>query len=470
MSERQLPIMEPYRIKVVEPLASTTPAERRAALERAGYNLFNVRSDEVIIDLFTDSGTSAMSVDQWSALMRGDESYAGAKSWFRFVGAVRDLTGFDRVIPVHQGRAAEHVLFAAMLEPGQLTLSNTHFDTTRANVELSGGEARDIPCAEAADLQSSAPFKGNIDIHALERILASADGGRVAAVIMTMTNNAGGGQPVSMANVRATRELCDRYGTPLLIDAARFAENAWLVTQREPAWKHATPRDVARAAFDLADGCMASLKKDGIANIGGLIALRDGELASRCKELLIAYEGFPTYGGLAGRDLEVLAQGLEEVTDPGYLEARASATAYLAGLANDAGVPTVQPPGCHAVYVDAGALLPHIPASQFPAHALSCELYLEGGIRSVELGSLVFGSAGANGEPDTLAPFELLRLALPRRVYTASHLAYVGGVLRNVAKRAGQIPGYRIVEAPTRLRHFSARLEPITGDRRPGRH
>ncbi|MEV6716310.1 tryptophanase [Lentzea sp. NPDC051208] len=457
-------IMEPYRIKVVEPLVFPTREERRRALREAGHNLFALRSDQITIDLLTDSGTSAMSAEQWASLMRGDETYAGARSFDRFRAVVAELTSYPHVIPAHQGRAAESVLFSALLEPGQITLSNTHFDTTRANVELAGCEARDLPCAEAADLASDYPFKGNIHLEHLREVLGGPDGPRVAAVIMTITNNASGGQPVSMRNLRGVKDLCNRYRVPFFLDAARFAENAWLVTQREAGYSQVPPHDVAAEAFSLADGAIASLKKDGIANIGGLLALRDDDLAARCRNVLITQEGFPTYGGLAGRDLEALAQGLVEVTEPRYLEARASATAHLAALAADAGIPTVRPTGCHAVYLDAGAFLPHIPAYRYPAHSLGCALYLEAGVRSVELGSLTFGRPDPAGGPDLPAPRELLRLALPRRVYTRSHLDFVGEALRAVARDAARLPGYRIVDAPAVLRHFSARLEPVALD------
>ncbi|MFI8221409.1 tryptophanase [Streptomyces sp. NPDC085932] len=454
-------IMEPYRIKVIEPLAFPTGEERQRALEAGGYNVFKLTAEQITIDLLTDSGTSAMSADQWSSLMRGDETYAGARSFDRFRDAVADLTSYRHIFPAHQGRAAESVLFTALLAPGQITLSNTHFDTTRANIELAGAEARDLPCPEASDLQSDYPFKGNIDLGLLRNTLSGPDGPKVAMVIMTITNNAGGGQPVSMANLREVRALCDEHGVPFFLDAARFAENAWLVTQRDPEYAQHTPRDVAREAFQLADGAVASLKKDGIANIGGLLALNDDDLALRCQNVLIAREGFPTYGGLAGRDLEVLAQGLAEVTDPLYLRARASAAAHLAELANAAGIPTVQPSGLHAIYLDAAALLPHIPAHQFPAHSLACALYLEAGVRSCELGSLTFGRPGRNGAPDETAPRELLRLALPRRAYTRGHLDYVGEALRRISDKAADLPGYRIVEAAPVLRHFSALLEPV---------
>ncbi|MGM9470175.1 tryptophanase [Streptomyces murinus] len=443
------------------PLAFPAREERQRALKAAGYNLFKLTADQITIDLLTDSGTSAMSADQWSSLMRGDETYAGARSFDRFREVVTDLTSYRHILPVHQGRAAESVLFSALLTSGQITLSNTHFDTTRANIELAGCEARDLPCPEASDVQSDCPFKGNIDLGRLRDTLSGPDGARVTVVIITITNNAGGGQPVSMANLREVRALCDEYGVPFFLDAARFTENAWLVTQRDPEYAQHTPRDVAREAFLLADGAVASLKKDGIANIGGLLALNDDALALRCRNVLIAREGFPTYGGLAGRDLEVLAQGLVEVTDPLYLRARASAAAHLAELANAAGIPTVQPTGCHAVYLDAGALLPHIPAHQFPAHSLACALYLEAGVRSVELGTLTFGRPGPDGTPDAAAPRELLRLALPRRAYTRSHLDYVGEALHTITDQAADLSGYRIIDAPPALRHFSVSLEPV---------
>jgi tryptophanase len=455
--------MEPYRIKVVEPLTFRSRAERRAALERGGWNLFNLRAEDITIDLLTDSGTAAMSARQWAALVDADETYAGSRSYERFAEVVSDLTGYQHIFPVHQGRAAERILFSALLRPGQLSLSNTHFDTTRANIELCGAEARDLPCAEATDLRDDYPFKGNMNLPALEAAFKGPDGDRVTVVVMTITNNAGGGQPVSMANLRAVSRLCRARGVRLVLDGARFAENAWLVTQRERGYQHRSPREVAEMAFRLSDGCVASLKKDGIANIGGLLAVNDGELASRCQVMLIATEGFPTYGGLSGRDLEALAIGLREVTDPAYLAARSGATAYLAEALEAAGLATVRPPGCHAVYVDAGALLPHLPARRYPAHALACELYLEGGIRGVELGTLTFGRPGPDGL-DEPAPHELLRLALPRRVYTGGHLDYVAEVAAKVVKRARGIPGYRVVDGPSLLRHFTARLAPVNAD------
>ncbi|MER6948381.1 tryptophanase [Nonomuraea sp. NPDC000554] len=449
--------MEPFKIKVVEPLAMLTRAERSAALQAAHYNLFRLRADQVTIDLFTDSGTGAMSAQQWAAVMLGDESYAGARSFFRFEQVVRDLTGHPHVLPTHQGRAAERILFSSLLRQGQVSVSNTHFDTTRANVELAGGQALDLPSPAAAELDSKEPFKGDLDVAALESLLAR--GVEVGCVIMTVTNNAGGGQPVSMANLRSVREICERHAVPFFLDAARFAENAYLITQREPGYGGHTPRQVAEEMFALADGSVASLKKDGIANIGGFITLRAEELAARCRELLIATEGFPTYGGLAGRDLEALAQGLIEVTDPAYLRHRADTAAWFADGLEAAGLPSVRPAGCHAVYLDARRVLPHIPPALFPAHALACQLYVEGGVRSFEVGTLSFGRTGEDGEEEA-APHELLRLALPRRVYTRSHLEHVIHCAGAVAARAASVRGYRIAEAPRSLRHFTAKLVP----------
>ena len=443
-------IIEPFRMKAVEPLRFTTREEREAALAAAGYNLFGLRAADVLIDLLTDSGTGAMSAEQWAALMRGDESYAGSSSFERFDSVVRELTGYRHVIPTHQGRAAERILFSEAVTVGDVVPNNTHFDTTRANIEFQGAEARDIPCPEAADLQSDEPFKGDMDVDALEALLAS--GASVPLVMVTITNNSGGGQPASLANLRAVREVCTRHGVPLILDAARFAENAWFIGQREEGQADREPRDIAREVFGLADGCTISLKKDGLGNIGGVLALNDDELAARCRNLLILTEGFPTYGGLAGRDLEALAQGLVEVTDPAYLRYRARSTEYLAELAWNAGVLTVRPPGGHAVYLDAAALLPHIPPSEFPAQALACELYLEGGVRGVEIGTLMFAEH---------ATHELVRLAVPRRTYTQSHIDYVGEVIASVASRATSMRGYRIVRQPQWLRHFTAVLEPL---------
>ncbi|MEU3854322.1 tryptophanase [Streptomyces sp. NPDC029554] len=452
--------MEPYRIKVVEPIPITTRAQREQALRRVHHNLFGLRADEVTIDLLTDSGTGALSAAQWAAGMAGDESYAGSRSFYRFRDVVQDLTSYPCVLPVHQGRAAERILFSALLTPGQITLSNTHFDTTRANVELAGCRAVDLPCPQAKDLDSTEPFKGDIDLHRLEEALRGPDAGRIALVVMTLTNNGEAGQPVSMSNLTRAAALCREHAVPLFLDAARFAENAWLVTRHEAGYRHLSPRQVAERAFRLADGCLMSAKKDGIVHIGGFLGLRDRALAERCELLLIATEGFPTYGGLAGRDLDMIAQGLTEVTDPLHLQARADAAQHLARLARAAGIDIVEPPGLHALYLNAGRLLPHIAPHRFPGHALACRLYLEGGVRSVELGSLYLGSEDENGNPVTSAPYELVRLALPRRTYGLSHLNHVGEVLAATAEAKESIPGYRLIEQPSLLRHFRCKLEP----------
>jgi tryptophanase len=454
-------LMEPYRIKVVEPIPILTPERRRQAFARVGYNPFNLAAAEVTIDLLSDSGTGAVSAEQNAASAVGDESYAGSRSWYRFLDTVRELTGYPHVLPVHQGRAAERILFSACLRPGQICVSNTHFDTTRGNVERLGCEARDLPCPQAADLDSEEPFKGDIDLAALEELLAGPDGGRVGLVLMTITNNGGGGQPVSMANLAAAAELCRSRGVPFFLDAARFAENAWLVTQREEEYLGRSPREVAALAFGLADGCVASLKKDGLSAEGAIIGLRDPELAGRCEEDLILTEGFSTYGGLAGHELDCLAAGLREVVEPDYLRARAAATAHLAQLINDAGVDIVRPPGIHALYLNAGRLLPHLPAERFPGHALACQLYLDGGIRCAELGSLYLGTLDERFELVRPAPFELVRLAIPRRVYTQSHLEYVAETVAEIAKDPERVPGYRITHAPAVLRHFKVLLEQV---------
>ncbi|WP_424187422.1 tryptophanase [Actinokineospora sp. G85] len=454
-----MPLMEPYRIKVVEPIPVLTRAEREAAMERAGYNPFNLRADEITIDLLSDSGTGALSAAQQAAAAVGDESYAGARSWFRFREAVEELTGFPHILPMHQGRAAERVLFGAVLQPGQLSLSNTHFDTTRANVRLNGATAVDLPCAEAADLESDEPFKGDIDLAALEKALTGDT--PVGQVIMTITNNGGGGQPVSMANIAAAGELAREHGVPYFLDAARFAENAWLVKQREPGWADKTPLEIARAAFDLADGAVASLKKDAIAHIGGFLVLRNEDLHKRCELTTIATEGFRTYGGLAGRDLEMLAVGLREVVRPDYLAARQDATHYLGERIKEAGVSIMEPAGIHALYLNAGKLLSHLPPSRFPGHALATELYLAGGIRCAELGSLYLGEEDEQGNLVKPAPYELVRMAIPRRMYTQSHWEYVAEVVGEIAKDPSSVPGYRMVEDSPLLRHFNCRVAPV---------
>ncbi len=445
-------IIEPFRIKSVEPIRLTSREERVALLEAADHNLFALMADDVIIDLLTDSGTGAMSSEQWAAIMRGDESYAGAKSFTRFHDVVQELTGFKHIIPTHQGRAAERILFAEVSGAGDVVPNNTHFDTTRANVEFAKAEARDMVCVEGQDLALDAPFKGNMDVEKLRATINEVGRDNVPVVMVTITNNSGGGQPVSMENLRAVRAVCDEFDIPMFLDACRFAENAWFVTQRETGYEGADPREVAKEAFRIADGCTISLKKDGMANIGGLLAMNDDALAKRCRDNLILTEGFPTYGGLAGRDLDAIAVGLIEVTDPDYLRYRVRTAEYLAEKAWAAGVPTVRPPGGHAVYLDAGGLLPHIPSHEFPAQSLACALYVEGGVRGVEIGSLMFGEH---------APHELVRLALPRRTYTQSHIDYVGGVIAAVAEKASELRGYRIVEEAPHLRHFTAKLAPL---------
>ena len=440
-------IIEPFRIKAVEPIRFSSREERERALIAAGYNVFLIPARDVLIDLLTDSGTGAMSAAQWGALMQGDESYAGSKSFQRFESVVRELTGFKHIIPTHQGRAAERILFHSALQPGDVVLNNIHFDTTRANIEHEGAEARDLVVEEGRKPALKLPFKGNIDLTRLEETLAT-EGDRVRMVMLTVTNNSGGGQPVSLKNIRAAREISHRYGKPFFLDACRFAENAWFIKQREAGQDHRTPREIAREMFSLADGCIMSAKKDGLANIGGFLALNDDALAQKCRNLLILTEGFPTYGGLAGYDLEAIAQGLEEVLEEDYLRYRVRTIEYLAEKLVAAGIPIVQPPGGHAVYIDAAALLPHV--KSFPGIAVVNALYLEGGIRSCEIGSVMFGQK---------ASMELVRLAIPRRLYTQSHIDYVAEVAARIDWRTFE--GYRIVEAPPVLRHFTAKFEPL---------
>jgi tryptophanase len=453
-------IIEPFRIKSVQTIRHTTEAEREMALEAAGYNLFMLKSEDVLIDLLTDSGTGAMSDAQWGAIMRGDESYAGAPSFYRFEAAVQEITQLKHVIPTHQGRAAERILFGSTLKSGDIVPNNTHFDTTRANVEYQGAVALDIPIAEGRQPELVHPFKGNIDLEALEKTLAENQG-RVPLAMITVTNNSGGGQPVSMANIRQASDICRRHGVPLFLDACRFAENAWFIKMREAGYADKTPLAIAREMFSYADGCTMSAKKDGLANIGGFLALNDDRLAQQCKNQLILTEGFPTYGGLAGYDLEAIAVGLHEVLDEDYLQYRIRSVAYLGDILVDAGVPMVQPPGGHAIYLDAKAMLPHIPQSEYPAWALSLVLYLEGGIRSVAIDSVMFGLQPDGREIP--AAMELVRLAFPRRVYTQSHVDYLAEVLLYVYQRRERVRGVRIVEAPPVLRHFTARLEPAHG-------
>jgi len=451
-------IIEPFRIHSTQRIRHTTPAEREAALERAGYNLFGLRGEEVLIDLLTDSGTGAMSSRQWAAMMDGDESYAGSSSFERFRDTVMGLTGLAEIIPTHQGRAAEHILFSVMARKGQVVPNNTHFDTTRANVEFVGAEARDLVIPEGRVPSSEHPFKGNMDLEALEATIRKEGVERIPLVMMTVTNNSGGGQPVSLENLRGVRAICDKYQLPFFLDACRFAENAWFIKLREPGQADRTPREIVREMFSLVDGCTMSAKKDGMANIGGFLALNDPEVARKARNLLILTEGFPTYGGLAGYDMDAIAVGLEEVLDEDYLRYRIRSTAYLAEKAEAAGVPTVRPPGGHAVYLDAKALLTHIPASQYPAQALAVELYRVGGVRGVEIGSVMFGTRHDDGT-ETPSAMELVRLAIPRRTYTQSHVDYVGEVIREVAGQRERIRGLRIVEQAPWLRHFTARFE-----------
>ena len=453
-------IIEPFRIKTVEPIRQTTREQREIALRDAGFNLFQLRAEDVLIDLLTDSGTGAMSSAQWAGMMRGDESYAGATSFYTFESAVRNVTGLKHVIPTHQGRAAERILFGATLQEKDIVPNNTHFDTTRANVEYRGAAALDIPIPQGRQPQLLHPFKGNIDLTKLEELL-NQDRSLIPLVMITVTNNSGGGQPVSMANIRAASELCQRFDVPLFLDACRFAENAWFIKIREEGYADKTPLAIAQEMFSYVDGCTMSAKKDGLANIGGFLALNDDKLAQQCKNVLILTEGFPTYGGLAGYDLEAIAVGLHEVVQEDYLQYRIRSVAYLGDILTNADIPIVQPPGGHAIYIDAKEMLPHIPQSEYPAWALSLVLYLEGGIRSVEIGSLMFGQQPDGSEQP--AAMELVRLAFPRRVYTQSHVDYLAEVLIHVNTIKSRIRGMRIIESLPVLRHFTARLEPAHG-------
>jgi tryptophanase len=457
--ERWHTIIEPFRIKSVEPIRLTSVEERDEHLRAAGYNLFNLHSSDVLIDLLTDSGTGAMSAEQWASIQRGDESYAGSPSWFRFLDSVQELFPFKHVIPTHQGRAAEKILFGVVGGPGMAVPSNTHFDTTRANVEFTGAEAVDLVIEEGRHPSVIHPFKGNMDTDALDAFIAERGVEHIPLVMMTVTNNSGGGQPVSLENLRAVRAVCDRQGLPLFLDACRFAENAWFIKQREPGYAGAAIPDIVREMASLADGMTMSAKKDAIANIGGWLAMNDDSWAEQARALEILTEGFPTYGGLAGRDLEAIAQGLREVVDEDYLRYRIRSTAYLGEALVESGVPCVQPIGGHAVYLDAGALLPHVPPLEYPGQALAVALYREGGIRGCEIGSVMFGQHADGSE--TPAAMELVRLAIPRRVYTQSHVDYVIEVVRWVAERSADLRGYQIVEQPAQLRHFTARFEPI---------
>ncbi|MGH2462159.1 MAG: tryptophanase [Candidatus Limnocylindria bacterium] len=463
--ERWRTIIEPFRIKSVEPIRLTTVGQRQRALEAAGYNLFNLHADDVLIDFLTDSGTGAMSAEQWAGIQRGDESYAGSPSWYRFLEAVHELFAFRHVIPTHQGRAAEKILFSVIAGPGMVVPNNTHFDTTRANVEFTGAEAVDLPIPEGRHPATIHPFKGNMDSEALDALIRERGRDAVPVVVMTVTNNSGGGQPVSLANLRAVREVCDRYGLPLFLDACRFAENAWFIRTREAGYETTSIPDIVREMASLADGMTMSAKKDGLANIGGWLAMNDDDWAEQARNLLILTEGFPTYGGLAGRDLDSIAAGLREVVDEDYLRYRIRSTEYLGEGVIAAGIPCVQPIGGHAVYLDAAALLPHVPPLEYPGQSLAVALYREGGIRGCEIGSVMFGLHPDGSE--TAASMELVRLAIPRRVYTQSHVDYVIEVARWVAERSGELGGFRITDQPRTLRHFTARFEPLQVIARP---
>lgn len=448
-------IIEPFRIKVVEPIRMTTREHREQVLRRAGFNVFFVDAEDVLIDLLTDSGTGAMSSEQWAGIMRGDESYAGGASFHRFYDRLRSVTGFEHILPTHQGRASERILFEVMVGPGMIVPNNNHFDTTRANIEHSGAEAIDLVIDEGRSARSRHPFKGNMDIGRLERLFHDVGADRIPLVMVTVTNNSGGGQPVSLENIRAIRAVCDAHHRPLFLDACRFAENAMFIKKREAGQCDRTIPQIVREMFDLADGATISAKKDGLVNIGGVLLFRDGELARRARNLLIMTEGFPTYGGLAGRDLEAMAQGFEEVLHEDYLQYRLRSVEYLGEKLLAGGVQIVEPPGGHAVYIDATAFAPHIPAHQFPGQALVCALYRHAGIRAVEIGSLMFGHHGH--APD----MELVRLAIPRRVYTQSHIDYVVEGVLEVYEQRDKLRPLRIVEEPPELRHFTARLEEV---------
>jgi tryptophanase len=452
-------IIEPFKIKVVEPIRMTTADERRLILKRAHYNMFGIRARDILIDLLTDSGTAAMSSEQWAAMMRGDNAYAGSDSFYRFEAAVKELTGYTHIIPTHQGRAAERILFSIVGGAGKVIPNNTHFDTTRANVEHTGASAVDLVIPEGLQPQVRHPFKGDIDLGRLETLLKETAGGRVPLCMLTVTNNSGGGQPVSMQNLKASSALCHRYGVPLFLDACRFAENAYFIKLREPGYQDKSPLDIAREMFRLADGCTMSAKKDGLVNIGGFLAMNDDRWAQEARNLLVLTEGFPTYGGLAGRDLEAIAQGLREVLDEDYLRYRLRSVEYLAERLTALGYPIIQPPGGHAVYIDARALLPQIPANQFPAQRLCSAIYEHGGIRTGEIGNAMFGRY-ENGQ-ETPGPMDLVRIAIPRRAYTQSHIDYVSEVAEQVYSHREGLKGFRVLRQVPILRHFTIEFEPL---------
>ena len=454
-------IIEPFRVKVVEPIRMTTREERAGILEAAHQNLFLVRADDVLIDLLTDSGTSAMSAQQWGAMAVGDESYAGARSYYRFEQVVRDLTGLPHVIPTHQGRAAERILFGSAVKPGMVVPNNTHFDTTGANCEASGAKALDLPCVESRDNQSDFPFKGNMDLEGLARCIAEYGKERIPMVMVTVTNNSGGGQPVSLENMRAVAKMTRAAGIPLYLDACRFAENAYLIKTKEPGQENRTVLEIAQEMFRLADGCTMSAKKDALVNIGGFVATRDDDLAQRMRNLLILTEGFTTYGGMAGRDLEAIATGLQEIVDEDYLKYRLASIRYVVDRLVAEGVPVLRPAGGHAIYLDARAFLPHVDPLDYPGQALSAAIYLEGGIRTVEVGQVMFGRVDEKTGKETAAPKDLVRMAVPRRVYTQSHMDYVLEIIGEVYRNRKAIKGVRIEYQADALRHFTAHFAPL---------
>jgi tyrosine phenol-lyase len=456
-----LPLLEPWRVKVVEPIRLPSRAEREEYLAEAGYNLFKIPSEAVFIDLLTDSGTSAMSDRQWAGLMQGDEAYAGSRNYFHFEDTIREIFGLPHVLPVHQGRVAENLLFSTLVKPGMIVPNNCHFDTTRANIEANGGTAFDLVIGEAHDPKSFHPFKGNIDLVRLRRLFAETPRGMIPLAMLTLTNNSGGGQPVSLANIRAMSELCHEFGIPFYIDACRFAENAWFIKTREAGQGHRSLKDIVYEVFSYADGCTMSAKKDGLANIGGFFASRDPELVETLTQRLITIEGFATYGGLAGRDLEAVARGLSEVLDDAYLAFRVGQVESFGRRLTELGIPIIRPTGGHAVYIDARQFLPSIPPQQFPAQALSVALYREGAVRGVEIGTVMFGRTDKTTGREIPAPMELVRLAIPRRVYTDSHLAYVASVLGQVREQRSQLKGLRFTYQAKALRHFTARFEEI---------
>ncbi|MBI3194071.1 MAG: tryptophanase [Ignavibacteriae bacterium] len=453
-------IIEPFKIKSVEPIKFTTEEERERILQEAGYNLFLVKAEDVLIDLLTDSGTSAMSAKQWAGIMEGDESYAGARSFFRFEKITKELTGFKYIIPTHQGRAAEKILFTIVGGAGKFIPNNTHFDTTRANIEYSGAEAHDLLVPIGKDPSARADFKGNMDVDALEKFINEKGKENIPLVMITVTNNAGGGQPVSMENIRATKEVASKYGIPLFIDACRFAENAYFIKKRERGYQNKTVKEIVQEMFSYADGCTMSAKKDAFVNMGGFLALNDDMIAQNARNILIVTEGFPTYGGLAGRDLEAMAQGLEEILDEHYLQYRLRSVEYLGEKLIEAGVPILEPPGGHAIYLDAKRFLPNIPPEQFPGQAIVAELFKVGGVRTVEIGSVMFGKNEKRTGKFIPSTMELVRLAIPRRVYTQSHIDYVVECVIEVFNNRSKLHGYKIVYEAPMLRHFTARFLP----------